>query len=197
MKARFNRPMLTAAAVAFALLATGLVAVYVTHNYLVGIRGQATRTAQDRQAAEMKLQRATEEEREIRTRLPEYERLLDRGLIGVEDRLDWVDEIVKTREKNQLPDLRYTIAAQRPLAQNVVPAATEVKPLSSEMTLNMQLLHEGDLFRVLADLRRDLPPHVLVRECQMDRSVGGNTKLRADCKIDLVTIDDSALKGSR
>jgi len=191
--------------VAAALVAGGLAAVILTQRLVLSAAGEQKAAAAERQSAQGKLARATDEEREIRDRLVDYRKLVDRGVIGDEQRLDWVDRIGEIKAARKLFDVKYTIEAQRPvdypgLAAVGAAAAGEVEVMASPMKLDMSLLHEEDLFRFLDDLRRALSAHVVVKSCTLQRSGGATAerglapRLQASCDIDLVTIRDRRMK---
>jgi len=184
------------AIVAAALIAGGVAAVLLTQQLVRKAIAEQQAAATERQSAQDKLARATDEEREIRDRLVDYRKLLDRGVIGDERRLDWVERIAEIKAARKLFDVRYSIDAQRPVDYPGVAGGGDVEFLASSMKLDMSLLHEEDLFRFLDDLRNALSAHVVVRSCSLQRSErpaperGLAPRLQASCDIDLVTIRD-------
>lgn len=178
----------------FAIL--GVVALLFAEDHLNATQLAEQRAAAERRDMQSKLTRATQEEREIRDRLIDYRRLLDRGVIGAEQRLDWIEAIAKVRNANQLLDLKYSIAPQASLDYPGIAKTGDVELLMSQMKVDLSLLHEGDLFRFLAALRRELRSHVSVRACNVQRieravsEKGPAPRLRAECTLDLVTIRD-------
>jgi hypothetical protein len=186
--------------VAAALIAGGVGAVLLTQQLVRKAAGDQQAVATERQTAQDKLARATDEEREIRERLVDYRKLLDRGVIGDEQRLDWVERIGEIKTARKLFDVRYSIDAQRAVEYPGVAAGGDVEFLASSMKLDMSLLHEEDLFRFLDDLRRAISAHVVVRSCTLQRSDRPTTerglapRLQATCDIDLVTIRDRKMR---
>jgi len=186
--------------VALALVAGGLAAVILTQRLVLKAAGEQKAAAAERQSAQGRLARATDEEREIRDRLVDYRKLVDRGVIGDEQRLDWVDRIAEIKAARKLFDVKYTIEAQRAVDYPGLAGAGEVEVMASPMKLDMGLLHEEDLFRFLDDLRRALSAHVVVKSCTLQRSAsapaerGLAPRLQASCDIDLVTIRDRKMK---
>lgn len=182
--------------VAAALVAGGLAAVILTQRLVLGATGEQKAAAAERASAQGKLARATDEEREIRDRLVDYRKLVDRGVIGEEQRLDWVDRIAEIKARRKLFDVRYSIDAQRAVDYPGLAGGGDVELLASPMSLEMALLHEEDLFWFLDDLRGALSAHVVVRSCAIQRNErvatepGLAPRLLATCSIDLVTIRD-------
>ena len=154
--------------VAAALIAGGAPLSY--HAALVQkAAGEQQTAATERQSAQQKLARATDEEREIRETLVDYHKLLARGVIGEEQRLDWVDRIGEIKAARKLFDVKYSIDPQRPVDYPGIGGAGDVEFLASPMKLEISLLHEEDLFRFLDDLRGALSAHVVVRSCTFTR----------------------------
>jgi len=182
--------------VAAALIAGGAAAVFLTQQLVQKAAGEQRTATAERQSAQDKLARATDEEREIRERLADYRKLIARGVIGDEQRLEWVDRIAEIKARRKLFDVKYTIEAQRPVEYPGVAGGGDVEFLASAMKVEMALLHEGDLFGFLDDLRSALSAQVVVKSCTMQRSDtnvaerGLAPRLRATCDIDLVTIRD-------
>jgi hypothetical protein len=181
---------------AAALVAGGVAAVVLTQKLVQKATGEQQAAMAERQSAQNKLERATDEEREIRDRLVDYRKLLDRGLIGDERRLDWVERIAEIKTARKLFDVRYSIDVQKPVDYPGLAGGGDVEFMASPMKLEMSLLHEEDLFRFLDDLRGALSAHVVVKSCTLqrtdrvasDRGIG--PRLQAACDIDLVTIRD-------
>jgi hypothetical protein len=192
--------LIAPAIVAAALVAVGMTAVIGGHQFLERTRAEQAKAAADRAAAQNKLARATDEEREIRETLVHYQKLRNSGLIGEEQREDWVDRLGQIKAKRKLFDVKYAIDAQRPVDYPGIAGAGDVEFLASTMRLDLALLHEEDLFRFLDDLRGAVRSHVVVRSCTMQRLEVPPTermlapRLRAECTVDLVTIRDRKAK---
>lgn len=200
---RTARALTLPAIAAAAMMALGVAAVFASNHFLGMVRSERQAAADERRAAQEKLARATSEEREIRDKLVDYKKLLERGIIGDEQRLDWVDTIGQIKAARKIYDIKYAISPQKSFEiQGGGPAGGDVEFRVSELKLDMQLLHEEDMLAFLEDLQRQLKTHVMVRSCSMQRldrgggfeRSGANPRLRADCLIDLVTIRDRKLK---
>jgi hypothetical protein len=200
MEKRSAQRLLGPGALAFLMLAAGVIAVVVAEKYLASTRLDRQSAAEERRSAQEKLSRATSEEREIREKLVDYRGLLARGVIGDEQRLDWVETIARIKDTRKIPDIRYNIAPQRAFDLPGVAPGGDVEFRVSELRLNMQVLHEEDVLNVIDDLQRLLKTHVMVRSCRIDRADrtaadrGAAARLRAECVLDLVTIRDRKLK---
>jgi hypothetical protein len=179
-----------AIALGSAMALAGLIILLFAQRIHIKTEAEAKAAMQERQNMQARLTQVRQEKLEITDRLEEYKRLLQRGVIGKEKRLDWIDALVVTKEENKLPDLKYSIDPQKRLGYPQISATAEVETMTSPMKLDMTLVHEGDLFRVLLGLRRALPAHFLVEDCSIQRPVspGANARLNATCKANVVTI---------
>jgi hypothetical protein len=66
--------------------------------------------------------------------------------------------------------------------------------MASQMKLQMQLLHEGELLTFLAELRKSVEALIQVRSCSIDRMPpskvdrSNNAQLRVDCTLEWITL---------
>jgi hypothetical protein len=172
------------------------------------IAEMAEKTAsKDRNEFSGKLKQVRSEENEIKTKSALFSTLQARGIIGEEQRLDWVELLKDIRDKRRLIDLQYEISPQRPLDAN---ASNGLTFYASAMKLQLKLLHEEDLTRLLEDLRSQAKAQIQVKNCnvsRLPRSSGepGNDNgyprgpspsalLQADCLIDWITVREAASK---
>lgn len=139
-----------------------------------------------------------EDLRIIQEQLPEFERLYRAGIIGAERRLDWLELLRVAAESIRLPEFSYRIEPQRPHATELPLQLGRYELRSSLMTLDLGLLHEGDLlelFRFL-DARADGLYHVT--RCALDRIESGaeaetlRAHIKAQCELSWFTIDFGA-----
>ena len=138
-----------------------------------------------------KLQRVRSEEDEIRGKTALFQKLQQRGIIGDEQRLEWVELLKEIRDKRQLIDLNYEIEPQRPL--DATPGVGFVFNLSP-MKVQLKLLHEEDLTRFLDDLYAQARALIQVRHCRVTRqppAVASQTNLLAECRIDWITLRET------
>ena len=144
-----------------------------------------------------KLQRVSSEESEIKEKSALFQKLQERGIIGEEQRLEWVELLKDIRDKRRLIDLVYEIEPQRPL--DVAPGAGFTFNVSP-MKVQLKLLHEEDLTRFLGDLNEQARALIQVRYCKVTRQpqgqagTSGQANLLAECRIDWVTLREVAGK---
>ena len=136
-------------------------------------------------------QEAENETQEIRQFQPKYIGLKERGFIGEEKRLNWIEAIRDSQETRKLLPVAYEIAAQFPFALDPSVTLGEQTLYGSKMTLRMKLWHEMDLFQLLDDLKQK--GFYVPTECLLVRSSGaaGNPSsagLDAECKLVWLTL---------
>ena len=135
-----------------------------------------------------------EEEKVIRDYLPRFAELDKNGLSGEERRLSWIETLQDAGDALRLPSLGYEIKAQKPYHPGAASLPGRYGVFVSEMTLSMQLLHEGDLFALLDLLDERAQGVYSVSSCEMTRNfveltdnpVAGN--ITADCLLEWFTV---------
>ncbi len=184
--------LLIASAAVWAVFAQQKVATQ-THNSLIA--------AEKEMAAN--LRRARNEEQELRDKITRYEALKQRGIVGTEQRLDWIDLISQIKTARRIPKLEYDFAPQRKLDTTFLPEGAETSSMrfmSSQMHLRLSLLHEGELLGFLDDLRAAAPALIQVRACNLARSMpspadpaqrGIKPQLTAECTLEWITLKSS------
>jgi len=148
---------------------------------------------------EHRLARVADEERELRAAIERYRRIEARGLIGLEERMDWVEEIARLKAGRKLLALDYEIQPQAPAGTELLPAGASAGPyqvMASRMRLSLPLLHEEDLLGFLDDLQDRVHALLYVRRCRIDRpsrggpASGTTPQLVAECEIDWITLKE-------
>jgi hypothetical protein len=172
--------------------------VWSQERQVAEARALATVRAERAQASQ-RLMRIAEEEKEVKEKLEVYRQLQDLGILGAERRLEWADAMTRIRTQLELPDLRYRVERQR-LLNSVAGKPAAVDFYASTMRVELALLHEGDLFGFLEDLRASGNAYYAVRRCSLTRAgqfaaaARLAPRLRAECEIDLITIVDRGAK---
>ncbi|MCB1932852.1 MAG: hypothetical protein KDI45_10320 [Candidatus Accumulibacter sp.] len=186
------RKLQSSTLVAVLMLAVGATAVYVSYNARQTAEHAKLVVSAQRQEADGKLQQVRDEESEVKQKSIVFKQLQERGIIGDEQRLDWVELLKEIRDKHRLIDLHYEISPQRLLDGN---SGDSFSFFASAMKVQLKLLHEEDLTRLLDELRRRAKALIRVRRCQVERLPAsgeerstGRAHLLAECEIDWVTL---------
>jgi hypothetical protein len=183
-------------AAAIVLLALGAACLISSGYFLDAARAAQGATKLSRVAAQERVSRVSEEERGIRDDLVYFEQMRQRGVVGEQSRLDWIESIAKIKNERKLFEIRYNFEAQRPLDYPGLVATGAAEFVVSRLKLDMLLLHEGDLLNFIADLQASIKAHVSVQKCTVTRVERGaapsatslQPRLRAECVVDLVSV---------
>ncbi len=177
------------------LAVAGVACYFAADRFLRETKQLAAATTAQRAEVQAKLASATEEEREIKANLQQYQALAARGIVGEEKRLDWIDTITVIKNERRLFDIAYSIDPQKDLDYpGFAPGGTGVKFVVSRAKIDIQLLHEEDLLNFIGDLAKRGESYLSVRSCdvqRLERGSGGTTlapRLQAVCSFDLITI---------
>lgn len=182
-------------ALAVALAAAGAACLATSEYYLSNARAVRDAARQSRVEAQERVSKASEEEREIRENLVYYDQMRQSGMMGEQNRLDWIDSIAKIKNDRKLFEIKYAIEPQKPLDYPGI-AAGGASFVVSKMKLEMLLLHEDDLLNFLTDLQSAGKARVAVRRCTVTRiereapptAIALQPRLRAQCELDLISV---------
>ena len=180
------------------LTAVGAAAVYWTLGQAASAKRDYGLSQARFAEADRKLREVNREEEEIRANTALYTALESRGIIGPEQRLEWVELIAGIRKSRRLFDLDYEFSPQQALAGSTAPYRFN----ASTMKFRLPLLHEGDLFRLLEDIQGRAPAHVQPRQCSLERIGGAGLSnlaphLAGSCTLQWITITNESSAGSR
>lgn len=184
-----------AIAAAAVLVGIGVALLLLSENKLDAARQARQAAMAARTAAQDRVARVAEEEREITQNLQHYQKMVQRGMVGTENRLDWIDTIAAIKAQRKLFDISYNIEPQKPVDYPGVQEAGTSDFVASRLRLQMALLHEEDLLIFLVDLQKASRSFVSVRRCSISRLDRGavpagasGPRLQSDCLLDLITL---------
>jgi hypothetical protein len=179
------------------IVAIGAGAIYYLDRSLTAARRDFAQQTNLMRDARTKLQRSGDEKLVIVRHLPNYKNLERLGFVGEEQRLNWVEGLRLSNQQSQLFGITYQISAQQPY-----PYASDLNPgqialHQSLMKITFNLLHEGDLMRLLATLGKQGAGFFSVNRCQLERSgasvatgaaIRYQPHLRGDCELAWITL---------
>ncbi|MES2771068.1 MAG: hypothetical protein V4623_03670 [Pseudomonadota bacterium] len=176
----------------FAVLLFGLVSsffLFGQKNIALSLEQAA---ASERSEQVGRLKQVRDEEKEIKQKSAAFGTLVQRGVVGEEQRLEWVELLKEIRDQRRLIDLQYEFLPQRVLDVGV---ENKILFYASTMNLKVQLLHEEDLTRLLADLRARAQALIQIKQCNISRlnatdaeRASHAAQLQASCQIDWITL---------
>jgi len=110
-----------------------------------------------------------EEDRMIRDNYPRFIELYNNGIIGHENRLNWIEVLRNAGHAIRMPELHYNIASQ---TQDTPPFPVNTggyQIYTSAMKLEMGLLHEYDFSNLLDELDKHAAGLFSVSSCSFTR----------------------------
>ena len=129
-----------------------------------------------------------------------YTSLVNRHIVGDENRLSWFETIQSTTNARGMPSVKYNITSQQ-----LVPDTSgqhSVKGLMvyrSKMTLEIKMAHEGDLFAMLNNLDEKAKGLFTVDKCDIEkveaRSKESKERMRSFCELSWYTFKSAVDKG--
>lgn len=128
-----------------------------------------------------------------------FKRLVENSVIGDENRLSWVEVVQKVADSRKLTTVKYDIASQELMDKKKLDAKyQDIDIFKSVMSLDMKILHEGDLFVMLNKLRTEAKGLVTVDKCDIElinKSVADveimadvADNMRAHCELNWYTL---------
>jgi hypothetical protein len=182
-------------ALALVLTAVGVACLLASNSYLESATKMRDGSRSSRVSAQERVLRVSEEEREIRENLVDFERMREQGMMSDQNRIDWIESIARIKNSRKLFEIKYRIEAQRSLDYPGI-TVSGADFVVSRMRLDMLLLHEDDLLNFLKDLQGAKKAYVSVRQCTVTRierasapsATSLQPRLRADCQVDLVSV---------
>jgi hypothetical protein len=179
------------------MVACSVALIVFSHDRFQTAQASFTAARSERNEFDGKLRQARSQEEEIRRKAALFNRLQERGVIGEEQRLEWVELLKDIRDRRKLIEIRYEFTPQHAL--NSTQTGT-LGLYASTMKLQARLLHEEDLTRLLDDLRQQARALIQVKRCDLSRlprtgadsvdSVNSALQglLQADCLIDWISL---------
>lgn len=178
------------------LSACGTAAVWMTLQMQKSSELASRQASAARNEIRTKLARAREEQEELRSRIGRYQAFKASGFIGSEQRLDWVESLAKIKSGRRIQKLDYEFSPQRPADAAILPGgpiAGNHQIMASQMRMQVQFLHEGELLSLIDEIRSTVKAFIQVRSCIVERikpeTVDRNNpvQLSADCTLEWIT----------
>jgi hypothetical protein len=169
--------------------------IYSSSTILQSARHLLTQRESELRQARLRIQNAGEEKEMIGRYLVPFQQLSQRGLVGEEQRINWLDNIRVANETAGVFGVEYEIGVQRPYVYAPEFNAGQVLLQESLMQLKIRLLHEEDLPRFLTTLARRGGGFFTVDQCMLrrlktesERTLQFQPNLSAECDLRWITI---------
>ena len=125
-----------------------------------------------------------------------YKTLLKKNIVGEENRLNWLETIQATANARGLSSVKYNVTSQHLLIDKTGQhQAQGLNVYRSNMIVDMEMAHEGDLFAILNTLEDKAQGLFTVDKCNIEQNVKilKNTgNMRAHCELGWYTIKSVA-----
>jgi hypothetical protein len=139
------------------------------------------------------------EKQTITEYLPQYQVLINKGLVGEERRLEWVDELRTQHQNLKLFSIKYSIGLQEAYKPRFATNLGGFVLNRSIMTLDLDMLHEEDILQLTEALSKKGKEVFMLRDCEITRlNAGGNLSnqltpnLHSKCELDWLTLREPA-----
>ncbi len=168
-------------------LTIGGSAVFISQQFAHNAQNAKLAAQQQLTEARSKLNAARDDLENMATYTKEYSAIQRREIIGDEQRLDLIEGLETLRQRNRVLDFKYAIAPQQPYKPVMALDSGNFDLKLSPMTLQIELLHEGQLINFFDSLRRDMNGWFILEKCALERSPGSaqngisSAQLKADC----------------
>jgi hypothetical protein len=189
-----RRPLLALALVIGAVAAS----VSLAERSLKNARATLAQARTELAEAQKRVQRSGEERDTIQRYLGPYAELAQRGVLGEEQRLAWVDALRSANAETELYGVDYEVGVRQPYAYPTEAGADGLSAQQSVMKLKFGLLYEQDLLDFFGALARQQVGAFAVNQCVLKRLVDESARpantptLRAECDVAWITIPAEA-----
>jgi len=178
-------------------LIAAIILVVLAHRYSTE-QEKALQTQQGLlNAARQHFQSSGIEKEMITEYLPKYQMLIDKGFVGEERRIEWVDELRAQHKNHKLFGVKYSISQQEVYKPAFIPNLGGFVLHRSVMKLDLDMLHEGDILQLVENLGAQNGAPFVLRDCEI-RRLNSNAELsrqlvanlHAQCELDWLTLHE-------
>lgn len=129
-----------------------------------------------------------------------YLKLVKNNIVGEEDRLDWLENIQSIANLRGMPSIKYKLSSQDIVEDKTGQHRSKgLKVYRSNMSLEMEMAHEGDLFAILNTLEDGAKGLFVVDKCKIEKLRKSSTKINenmsASCELGWYTFKSTESSG--
>lgn len=124
----------------------------------------------------------------------QYKDLVDQGIVGNEQRLEWVDAVKSQLEALKLPELFYKINPQKKFESPDIEQSEGIAVTKSQIELTFGVYHTEDLIHLLYEVEQQIAGAFHVESCKLTRIekrfsfFKDNANMKAICNINWFTL---------
>lgn len=179
-------------------LLLGAMLVYLTFQQFNQSRVALKQQQDALQEARERLHKSGDEKDRILRYRAAFLALQQRGILGEERRINWVDALRAASLQLKMFGVNYQIESQQVYQSPTVTDTGPFRLRQSVMKINMDLLHEEDLPRFMTTLAALQAGFFVIRECDMQSqgaaSGGVQPHLKADCSLSWLTMSEGKME---
>ena len=133
-----------------------------------------------------------------------YLELVNKGVVGDEDRLSWFETIQYVSESRGMPSVKYSVISQKKVeSPRIRQIYTGLDLYRSVMTLDINMGHEGDLFALVDGLQDKAKGLFAIDKCDVERQATDKgldsdislDQMKASCELSWYTIKSAQQSG--
>lgn len=176
-----------------AAIAAGVAIVAGSQWYLERERRESATAGQRMQEARGRVDAARRERENLQASAETFRTLVDRGLLGAEQRLDMVELVNALRTRHHLAALDYEIGPQRPLTLGGNRVYPSMDVLASRVKMKARALHEGDIVGFISELGTSRQGFYPVDRCllrRLENASGLQPRIEAECALEWITLKE-------
>jgi hypothetical protein len=185
-----------------AILGLGAGGVVYTGKLIKQGRAELAGAQTKLKEARERVARSGDEVDTLRRYIGPYHELEQTGIVGEEQRLNWIDALRVANVDAQLYGVDYEVSSQTPYSFSAEVNASGVPVQQSTMKVKLGLLYETDLLAFFRILARQNVGAFAVNQCSLQRLTSDVSRpvnqptLRAECEVAWVTIPPPAAEES-
>jgi hypothetical protein len=159
-------------------IAIATLIIVISQSWWQSARNDRDMAANDLLEAKQRYYTALDQKKLLEEFENKFLQLEELGVIGNEQRLSWVDAIETITADNKIPYIKYKIDKRQPAnSQTLTENYPGIDLFKSKMILDMQLLHEGDLYTIINALNARAKGLFDVNSCTIIRNPAQVTSL--------------------
>jgi len=182
--------------VLLSVLCAGGSLIILSHLFVTHAQTKRAHAQHQLNDSRKQLATALQDQENINIYSAEYGELVKRNIIGDDQRLDWIEGLEKIHQQHLVVDFKYALAPQHPYISPTPLDSGNFSLNMSDMTMQLDLLHEGQLISFFNALHSGIKGWFILEHCTLERSTdpASNTQLKADCGGGWLTLKNSTIK---
>ena len=170
------------------VMVLSIIIIFISDSYLERAYESRESEKQAMRIWKNKIVTAKESNEMMNTYEGRYKKLLKNNIVGKENRLNWLETIQATTNARGTSLVKYNVDSQVPVEDKTNQhQAQGLKVYRSGMTIDMKMLHEGDLFAMLNALEDKAQGLFTVEKCNIESAFNplnnGSENMHANCEL--------------